>query len=914
MEFALDYLIYGTPIVNSQPTEPSDILAISEGWQQSDITALRQQLALEPMPADDARASTSIGITRQGDNYLLVRAQHLEGYPQHPIYQYISLPAEAYIGLAGDLQPIRRLFDQAIAPSPVTNAPAEPLILRSATTWTADKRLAALRTLVDDMLDGDFMRALLLLDAALDGRHLLIHNFPTDLDQRLKLVQGLMMLLPTNAFARLTFATYMTIIPSGSPRIVFSDAIESQETDRRVTDWEMPNGKDIPLRSNYTSYLADLWDDDMLALQEQLRSLDFLAAGLMRNNELDFNESLQIVVYRHQLDQGIQDGTRVSIAALQEALDSAFPPQGKLRQQYLRQMLDYALDERDPEVTEFVAHSMDEDATIDEVLTTAIEEALSGQPDAVYAFARVRLGISLDDRWLDVLHKAAVESLQVAVNQGDPGTLAGWLRLISREPQSYGLNDVLLDGILTAQPRAHEDGELGELLLRLAVRRAPSALDQLLDDALLMNRLPEEVSAALRDQETIAIELLAARTRETFLLSMSKASKSDTGTVSVICVETLWDMLKNGVGKTFPEAYQPVNIIRSSSEHSPANFAPNALEKLLALMLQDNYDDLFLETAITLSERETLYPAIVQGIVQSQIAVEYILLMMGKITSAELMSWQQIADTYTALLNMWNWQTNAMPLLEQLARILQQHPDVTVSARTLWHLLEIAEKTKSETIVRPVVRRMLISLESALEDETQFIDLMLRLYQFTHWSASTQPVIANWWRKMAREQSLVELQKLDRAFNGHKPLEDLQEVVQTAISWRKVIGQRSLEQFAQDVHTAYTVLEAISDAFDPANDKSNIAFDQAMVRAELETHLDKIPAEKRHILATNLKELSQIVASMADHRSKPSLIRSDESLARQLVKGEYQPQSAIDVMKWLSGYLEGIQPKSDDGE
>jgi len=255
-----------------------------------------------------------------------------------------------------------------------------------------------------------------------------------------------------------------------------------------------------------------------------------------------------------------------------------------------------------------------------------------------------------------------------------------------------------------------------------------------------------------------------------------------------------------------------------------------------------------------------------------------------------------------------------MPLLEQLARMLHQHPEVNVAPNALWHLLEIAETNKSDTIVRSATRRMLSVLSTLLDNEEQFSGQVLRLYQLTQWNAAIEPMIVNWWRKLARQQSLVDLQKLERAFIGHKPLEDLRAIIQTAINWRKVIGQRSLEQFARDVNTAFTVLEAISDAFDPANDKSSIAFDRAMVRAELESQLSEIPAEERHILATNLKELSQIVASMADNRSKPSLIRSDESLARQLTKGEYQPQSAIDVMKWLSGYLEGFQPKSDSGE
>ncbi len=36
-------------------------------------------------------------------------------------------------------------------------------------------------------------------------------------------------------------------------------------------------------------------------------------------------------------------------------------------------------------------------------------------------------------------------------------------------------------------------------------------------------------------------------------------------------------------------------------------------------------------------------------------------------------------------------------------------------------------------------------------------------------------------------------------------------------------------------------------------------------------------------------------------------MRSDENFARQLMAGQQRPQSAVDAMKWLSGYLEGLQ-------
>jgi len=916
VEFTLDYLVYGTPIINNRAVDAPDVLAISEGWQESAIDNLRQLLAIEPMSLEDARASTALGITTYQDDYLLGRTHFLADYPTVPLYQYVRLPREAYTGLSADLQPLQRLVATLLPPYNATHIPVAPLQLLSAITWTADKRISALHYLLTHITDGDMMRVFSLLDAALDGRQLLIRNFPPALEQRLKLVQGLLMLLPTSAFAALTFATNMHQIPGGSPRIVFSDTL--QETDRRVVDWVARSSNDIPLRSNYASYLADIWHDDLGALIEQLREMDLIAAGLMAGSQ-DLNDGLRIVVARHQLDHTIQEGGRASMAALRQALDSSFPPQGKLRQAYLRQLLHHALDERDVEVAQRVAAAMDGDPRLDETLTNLLYDVMADQPDAVYVFVRARLSTDadeLDARWLKLLHESAVQSLQIAITQGDIATLANWLKLIAREPLKYGLTDILHDGILAAQPRAHEDGELGEQLIRIAVRRAPDALEKLLQDQLLLNTLPDEIGAALRDRDTTAIELLAARSREIFLLALVRAAEAETEAaqqaISAICVQALWEMLQNNGGKNLPERYQPSQVIRLIIHHNIQCLSDDALETLLALMLMDASNTLFMETAEALAIQTALFPALVQALQRSQIGDEKILEIIGKLTAAQHMTWQQVAETYTALLEAWGWQSGHMPIVEQFARILQQHPEVTIESAALWNLLDIAHQVKSDVVVRPVTRRLAHILPDSTEDDAQLIQDLLRLRALAGWHSITRKIIQNWWRKYTREQSIARLQKLYKLMDGHKPLEDLRTIVQTTLALRKLIGQRSLEDFAQDVSRAYTILEAFSDAFDPTGDREHIAFDQATVRAELEDHLPEISAESRHILATNLKELTGLIASMSDNRSKPSLIRSDESLARQLVKGEYQPQSAIDVMKWLSGYLEGSQPGGDE--
>jgi hypothetical protein len=154
----------------------------------------------------------------------------------------------------------------------------------------------------------------------------------------------------------------------------------------------------------------------------------------------------------------------------------------------------------------------------------------------------------------------------------------------------------------------------------------------------------------------------------------------------------------------------------------------------------------------------------------------------------------------------------------------------------------------------------------------------------------------------------MRLQALDKALDGRKPLEDLRDTLHTTLALRRVFGKgRTLDDFASAISMAYTILQALSDSFDP-EPKHPTTLDQATLRAELEARRDEISPDEQRVLAKNLKELSGLIVEMAEHRTRANLIRREDELERQLMKGEHPPQSAVDMMKWLSGYLEGIQP------
>ena len=98
------------------------------------------------------------------------------------------------------------------------------------------------------------------------------------------------------------------------------------------------------------------------------------------------------------------------------------------------------------------------------------------------------------------MHEAARKSLEVAIQDGDVGTLAGWLELIAHEPGAYQLHEILkARHPMAASERAYDDGDLGIQLILIAARRVPEIVQDLYaDEALIATRWSRKCAAALQ--------------------------------------------------------------------------------------------------------------------------------------------------------------------------------------------------------------------------------------------------------------------------------------------------------------------------------------------------------------------------------------------------------------------------------
>lgn len=894
MEQTLDFLIYGKPPIANGAEAPLDVLAVG-----GDISPTQGKMFYQLMPLDPpSSASQAYAMMRLDPRTLLLA--HVQDPNRQTRYSYLRVPTADIQSLYGDLNPIVQRFATPLEAEPALRLPAPAL-------WTDESRANALQAALD-LVEGNMSRLFDILAGAMVAEGLYIKGFNDDTAQRLRLLQGLILLLPAPLRYMFTFSTHAQRLPANRPRLIFGDT--DVPTARYTILWGAWEGlSPVPELTDglaYVRHLRQLWRADMGAFLAQLNALDDIAHSAHLTDE-GLGKNADTVAHRHTSDLALDaPDSPLGVPDLLMTLAGNAPPQGELYARYAERLLMLGLEARAQDAFLWVARAMDAQPTLDARLLATLERALESQPDAVYAFVRARLSENDDDtatreRWLARLHRAAHNSLRVALASQDPPTIASWLQLLSREPVRYGVSDILYDGMAQALPLSYAHPALARDMLVMAVKREPSFVVRFLEDEAFCQALPEELQLALFAYDGDVLSELANTARELFLLAVARAIHAR-ASLTLDHVNRLWDVVLNKPNLIITEPYKPSVLWRALLENGRASLPDAGLHHMLTLLLAHGDDETFQGVCATLSAQDALLPVLAPVLHESQRTDDDLLMLVNGMVNFGTLTPQSATNVYIALLEARDWQEkHTHALAEQVARLMAQHSDIKLQEAVLWRLLEQFDDPKQESLAKTITKRILQDL-AHYENELELVQSLLRLRKAVAMHTNLKSSLLSWWRDYTRTRTTAHLQKVERAMEGNRSLDDLRAVISTTVSIRKLLGHKTLEEWAQDVGTTFRVLGALSDGFD--GDK---AIDVLTVRGELDAVLEPLPADARQVLATNLKQLAQLIADMADQRTKPSLMKSDDVLERQLVSGELAPQSAVDLLKWLSGLLDGTQ-------
>lgn len=896
MSISLDHMLYGLS------TSGAPAFGLSEGLTVQEALLWRGLASLDPLEYGIAYGLFS----GPNDGSAFVRANRQPD--GSPLWNFLLVPRTVFMALAGDLGPLRASTGALNPPTPVP-----PQIGRAElpdpVPWPLSDRQAAVEGLLNAR-PGALEDVWSLLGMALHERGLMLYNAPADGGTRLRLVQALAALLPPSARPLLTFTTNRAPDMPSNVRIAFADA--GVTTGRWAADWlsgaPLPDGAQS---ARYVQFLQSIHTGDLTELLRAVEALDQVAQPFANGRPLE--ALLAAAVDRAALDRRVARGEPVAPQDLRQALRDR-PPEGELGQQYYARLFDHALEARDNDAAVLVAHAMDEDPALDSALNQRLGQALIDQPDAAYAFIRARVANSeqTSPLWLQRLAQAASAALSIAITDGDADIVRSWIRLLAREPLSYALTPVLEHGLIEAVPLGRTEPELARSMLIVAAKRSPATLDTLLAAETFTQALPADLRRLLCVGEAETFASASAFGVELLLAGLARAAASHhAGLFSPQALETLWAI---AFGSQTVQVAEPFSARRTLNQlmTEPLWLPPDTITALLAIILRNRHDDLFQNTVLALSASpqwpESSAAWLGDALVNSKRSAGEGVALLGTLVSAGLLTDQAALAAMLHVLDANNWAIEWLPLAAQAGRSAVR--DLAIDSAALWRLLEIARTARDEAVARDAARRMTFDLESEADDK-QFADSLARLSDSVRWNGPASAFVLNWWRVYARSLPVARLARLDKAFEGQSALESARAITSSLLAFRRMVGKRTLEQFAEEVAGALALLQSLDEAYEQGSRRDD-GFDAEVMHMELEARRPELGPADIRLVANQFSALAQLIGELGDSRTKQALLRRDDA-DQLLAHGEANPHSAVDALKWISGFLGGAHRDKEDG-
>lgn len=904
MASALEYLVLGHEQDDHGDTRPK-LLRFNGALPSLDPAFYIRIIEMAPMIDETGACQPSLALVAyDGPQLLLVAAQPADqagAFNDHYVFMPVTAVAESAIQFEDWLT----LLPEATGDVNVTLPSLPPPDFDPNDSQT---RAGDLRSLLDMFAAEGFESLLSLLGAVIDQRQLLISGFPPDFRMRLAFISAIQALLPGRLASCVTFASHKPLHCQSKPDIIFVADDDAEDDTALRLDWRQPRIISERADHPFLDVLRLLWNGDIAALASDIQRM--AVGGFTAARPEDLPDQLRQFAERFWVDHRVQSGEEVATEVLIAILESAEAPSKNLRRLYIEQLLQNALNNRDATAGRWVSEVLEKDPELEAALFSRFDAMLDEQPDAVYVFIRNRfIHLGVDEAWLPQLQRAAQKSLEVAIQEGDVGTLAGWLELIAHEPLAYQLQEILRESVLAAAERAYSNGELGIQLILIAARRAPDIVVDLYNDEALIAALDDNVRAALQNASAETLDALIDEKAEFFLLALFHGvNTSDQLLVTAASTRKLLALAGAKRRIELPAVYRAPALIRHLATQASQQMTDDALDILFQHVLDGDDRNLMAETVRHLAERERLFPRLGDALERDSLPLDKVHSIMNAVSGANGAAPRDVIDAYFDLLDYYQWEPQTQRLMEALTRVMAKQQDVQVSYRHLWTLFGACQELQIEGATRVAMMQLLTQF-AADEDLKQVVDGLDRICRQIAFSEGLQELVNDWWREYTHDCAMPQLQRLQRELGEHRHMEAQKHILMTVLAMRRWLHSRGSAELTEAINTTFIMLEHITEAFDVAHLAET---DPQTIRREVDVVSRELSSEQRHILANNLRNLAIRITQMAERRSKASLIRSDDAIDRQLMHGESNPQGSVDMLKWIAGYLDGAHPRNSD--
>lgn len=273
----------------------------------------------------------------QGGSFFAVHV--MRGSGGTPLGHYIVVPSDTLRAMHGNLRGLVSLLDTT-APTFAPKSTLLPLVLPQYSPISAEQQtedMLGLLSIAHNRMDAIEQ----MLAAIVQGVRLVIQNAPTDVGQRIKMVEGLLALMPPSVRFAVTFTTDSARHNDVDCQISFArESVSSAEVAR--FDWSNGQTYGMPLKDDYARFVMSQLRLDTSLVIERTSAMT-PAAGWYLSQGHRLAEALAYGSYRLKVDDALLSGQPVNKEDAADILQTDPTLSDSLRAAYARHLLRLAL-------------------------------------------------------------------------------------------------------------------------------------------------------------------------------------------------------------------------------------------------------------------------------------------------------------------------------------------------------------------------------------------------------------------------------------------------------------------------------------------------------------------------------------------------------------------------------------------
>lgn len=908
--FVLRHFYYGQFVRDGQPGGDMRLLARTHGLSDETVKEALRLGLLPPMAGSNAG---SWAILRGAKLIPFVLVESEKGAAGQQMLHYVVLTSEAVRALGGNLRLLHPFIEGDMPAYDKVGNTLNPLVLSGVQPPSEEQE-------IDDILDfmmftKNRMNVIeALLAAVVQNIPVVVVNAPEDPHDREVFIMGLLTLLPPSVRFAVTFATHTRASTKVAAQLRFV-ADRDVPPDALVFDWATGDVGGRQVQDTYSRFIVSQLRLDAEQVVRQTRAMTAVASWHMKARKSRLADALRYASQRLSIDDAVINGQPVEVADVARILDEDPTLTPGLREGYARHLMSFSmalgeLDHSRP-LGKLLGDNRALADTAYEMLQDALAHGAAGDIFDLMVTWMVTDNGPSGDRWVTMAHECAKLYLNDIIDDGDVAEVELFMKDVDRAGVAVEAERLLPDLVEIALPLAEMNPALARTLFLIACKHVTTeALYTMLLRPNFLVHMPEPIRDFVTGVRT-------GRTRPKLLLAAAGALETaqrlimvrlvqlaiandlpgfiDTGVLRQLVKVALSDW-SHAYGETFGHvvaAIAPEQVLRSR----PAEDGKLILSLLLATGAYNELARQMMEQSRLLyrGDRQLEFAILVARVfAETPIPAEELPAALETLYTAGMRS-LPLAMAYIGTLDSHEPSDIPNAVADDVTDMLDNQPLVlsVLPLEAITSLVAYQFKRRNEP---GILRAVALVPPVAGRDGEAAAPVVAKLYQRL---TATEKL------RHARDEMLrgyIRLSNLDVArqivARLSKPLGREAAAVMEGAYVVKVITQDT------DIETFALALGNLADfLFDPA-----VAYTgkNTPTQKSLISELDSIPGglerEDRRQIAEDVLAAATAACALAEAHARVRGASSDSRI-EGLLKGEVDPQSALEIMQVMGGAL-----------